>query len=145
MRLVLTAPFLNEEIHGGQFFFNLIGISGRLINLVDGEYDRHTGSHSMVDGFFGLRHHVVIGSYDDNGNIRRFGTAGTHGGKRLMTRSIEERYLTSVFQRHVISTDVLCNTTGFTGNNIRLTDIVEQRSFTVVYVTHYRYNRSAML
>ena len=80
----------------------------------------------MVDGFLCLRHHVVVSSHNDDGNIRSFGTTGTHGGKRLVARSIEECNLTSVVQRHVVGTNVLCDTTRFTGNHIRLTDIVEQ-------------------
>ena len=99
----------------------------------------------MVDSFFGLRHHVVIGSHNDDGDIRCLGTAGTHGGKRFVTRSIEERNLAPVFQCHVVSTDMLRDTTRLTGNNICLTDIVEQRGLTVVYVTHHRYNRSTRL
>ena len=98
----------------------------------------------MIDSFLGLRHHVVVGSHNDDSNIRSFGTASTHSGKRFMSRSIKERNLAAVFQRYVVSTDVLCDTTGFTGNHICLTDIVEQRSLTMVYVTHYRYDRSAM-
>ena len=62
-----------------------------------------------------------------------------------MTRSIEECNTTTVFQLHVISTDMLGNTSGLTGNYIRLTDIVEQRSLTVVNVSHHRYNRSTRL
>ena len=40
---------------------------------------------------------------------------------------------------------MLGNTSGLTGNYIRLTDIVKQRSLTVVNVSHHRYNRSARL
>ena len=62
-----------------------------------------------------------------------------------MTRSIEERNAATVFQLHVICTDMLCNTSGFTGNYVRLTDIVEQRGLTVVNVSHHCNNRSARL
>ena len=96
----------------------------------------------MVDSLLGLRHDVIVGCHNDDGNIRHLGTTGTHGGKCFVTRRIKERNLTSVFQRHVISTDVLRNTARFTGNHIRLTDIVEQRCLTMVYVTHHGYNRS---
>ena len=36
----------------------------------------------------------------------------------------------------------LGNTTSFTCNNVCLTNIVEQRGLTMVYVTHHRYDRS---
>ena len=38
---------------------------------------------------------------------------------------------------------MLCDTTGFTGNYIRLTDIVKQGSLTMVNVSHHCNNRSA--
>ena len=47
-------------------------------------YDRHTGSHSMINRLFGLRHHIIIGSYNNNSNIRHFRTTGTHSGKRCV-------------------------------------------------------------
>ena len=80
----------------------------------------------MVDCFLCLRHDVIIGSYNNNGDIRYFRTTGTHSGKRLMTRSIEECDTASVLQLHIICTDMLCDTSGLTGNHIRLTDIVKQ-------------------
>ena len=42
----------------------------------------------------------------------------------------------------MVSTNVLCDTTGFSCYNIRVTDIVEQRSLTMVNVTHDSYNWS---
>ena len=99
----------------------------------------------MIDCFLRLRHHVIIGSHNNDSNIRYFRTTCTHSGKRFVTRSIEERDTATVFQLHVICTDMLCNTSGFTGNYVRLTDIVEQRSLTVVNVSHHCNNRSARL
>ena len=50
--------------------------------------------------------------------------------------------MTSILQLHVIRTNVLSNTSGLTSDNVCLTNIVEQRSLTVVYVTHDGYDRS---
>ena len=97
----------------------------------------------MSDGLLCLRHDVVISSYNDNGNIRYLSTTGTHSGKGLVTRRIQEGHMASVWQCHVIGTDVLRNTTGLTGNNIGLTDIVQQRGLTVVNMTHDGNNGSA--
>ena len=99
----------------------------------------------MIDRFLRLRHHVIIGCHNNDRDIRYFRTTGTHSGKRLMTRSIQERNTASVFQLYVVSTDVLCNTSGFTGNYIRLTDVVKQGCLTVVNVSHHRYNWSTWL
>src|SRR5665647_1386955 len=94
----------------------------------------------MVDGFNGLWHHIIVSCNDDDDNVGDFGTTGTHGGKGFVTRCIQEGDFTTVIQRNVISTDVLCDTTGFTGNNIGATNIIEQGSLTMVDVTHDRDN-----
>jgi len=57
--------------------------------------------------------------------IRNFSTTGTHRSKGFVTRSIQEGYGLAIFQFHRIGTDVLGNTSGFTGNNIRFPDIIE--------------------
>ena len=49
--------------------------------------------------------------------------------------------MSSVFEFHIVGTDVLSDTAGFTGNHIGITNVVEQRRFTVVHVTHHRHHR----
>ncbi len=97
----------------------------------------------MGDGLLGGRHHAVVGSNDDDGNIGDLSTTGTHGCEGLVTWSVEEGNLPSVFQLNVIGTDVLGDTTSLTGNHIGVADMVEQRCLTVVYVSHHRHNRCA--
>ena len=80
----------------------------------------------MCDGLLGGGHHGVVGSDDDDGDIRNLSTAGTHGGERLMTRSIKERNLASVLQLYVVGTDVLCDAARLTGDDVGLADIVEE-------------------
>ena len=60
-----------------------------------------------------------------------------------MTRSIQECYMTAVIQFYVIGTYMLRDTTGLTGNHVRLADIVKQRGLTMVNVTHHGYDRCA--
>ena len=96
----------------------------------------------MRNGLLRLRHDVVVGSHNDNGNIRHLSTTSTHGSKGLVTRRVEERNVASVLERHIVSANVLRNTTGLTGNNISLTNVVQQRSLTMVDVTHDGHNRS---
>ena len=89
----------------------------------------------MLDGFDGLRHDAVIGSDDQYHDIGRLGTTGTHGGKRGVTRSIQEGdHATVGFD--VVGTDVLGNTTGFASGNLGFTDVIQQRGLAVVDVTH---------
>ena len=99
----------------------------------------------MVDSFFCLRHHVVIGSYDNDYHVSYLRTTCTHSRKCFVSRSIQERNATSILQFHVICTNVLCDTSGLTRNYICFTDIVQQRSLTVVYVTHHGNNRCTRL
>lgn len=49
----------------------------------------------------------------------------------------------AVFGFYVVSTDVLGNTTRFAGGNLSRTNVVKQRGFTVVNVTHDGHNRCA--
>ena len=91
----------------------------------------------MGNGFLGLRHHIVIGSDDDDGDICHLGTTGTHGGERLVTWRIEESDVLAVLHLHVVCTDVLRDTTSLTCNHVGLANIVEERSLTVVNVSHH--------
>ena len=90
----------------------------------------------MVDGLDGLRHDAIVSCHNDNNDIRYFRTTSTHGSKRFVTRSIEERDFLAIWQIYVISSNVLSDTTCFTSDNVGTTNIVEQRCFTVVNVSH---------
>ena len=63
----------------------------------------------------GLRHHIVIGCHNDYGNVSNLSTAGTHGSECLVTRSIQECYVTAIFQLNIIGAYVLSYTAGLTG------------------------------
>ena len=95
----------------------------------------------MVDGFHGLRHYGVVGRDYDDGKVSHLGSAGTHRGEGLVSRGVEERYPLSVRQHHVVGTDVLRDSSGFSGNDVRFPDIVEQGRLSVVDVSHHRNDR----
>ncbi len=97
----------------------------------------------MIYGLNGLRHDGIVSSDNDNRNIRHLGTTRTHGGERFVPRGIEESDVLPVLQFHIVGTNVLRNTTGLTRNDIRIADMVEQRGFTVVDVSHDSDNRAA--
>ena len=113
----------------------------RLVYLIDRENNRHAGRRGMVDRLHGLRHHVIVRRDDDNRNIRHLRAPGTHGGKRLMTRRIQERDATPVRKFHVISADMLRDTTRLAGDDVRVADIIQQRGLTVVHVSHHGHDR----
>ena len=98
----------------------------------------------MVDSLDGLRHHIVVGSDDNDNDVGNLSTAGTHSGESLVAGSIEESDTAAIGEFHVVGTDVLSDTTCLTGNHIGIADVVEQRSFTMIDVTHYGDDRRTL-
>ena len=90
----------------------------------------------MAESLLGLGHDVVVGSDDDDDDVGHLGTAGTHSGKRSVARGVEEGDATAVLQLHGVGTDVLSDTASLAGYDVGVADVVEQRSLTVVNVTH---------
>ena len=93
----------------------------------------------MVDGLDGLRHHAVIGGDHENRDVGELGTAGTHGGERLVPRGVEERDLALLaFQidGHLIGADALGDAAGLAGDDVGLADGVEQSGLTVIDMAH---------
>ena len=143
LALVLAAPFLHEQVHLREVLAYLVGVCSRLVNLVYGEHHRYVGGLCVCDGLLGGRHDAVVSRYDDDGDVGHLGSAGTHGGERLVTRCVEERDLTSVGQCHVVCSDVLGDSSRLAGDHVGVTYVVEQRCLSVVYVTHDGDNRCA--
>ncbi len=136
LALVLAAPFFDEDVHVGKLLAYLVGMCSRLVYFVDGEYHRHTGRLRVADGFKRLGHYRIVRRHHDYDQVGDFGSAGTHGGERFVTGGVEERDVTSVGKGDIVGTDVLCDTSGFTGDDVRLSDVVQQGCLTVVHVTH---------
>ena len=88
----------------------------------------------MFDRFKSLGHYTVVGGYDQHCNVGNLRTACTHLGKSCMTGSVDKCEQMTVFF-DLIRTDALCNTTGFGVNHAGAAYSVEQRSFSVVYMT----------
>ncbi|OWK26193.1 hypothetical protein AJ87_01930 [Rhizobium yanglingense] len=118
-----------------KFGADLLGIGRRLVDFVDRNDDRNACRLGMVDRFDRLRHHAIVGSDDENGNISRLRTACTHCREGGVAGGVDEGDLLTVLF-HLISADMLRNAAGFTGNHVRMADGVEQRGFAVVDVAH---------
>src|SRR5690606_6991213 len=97
----------------------------------------------MTDCLTGLWHHLIVCCNYNNRYISYLSTSRTHGGKSLVTRGVQKCYFLSVFKFYIIGTNVLGNPSGFPGNYIGFSYVVQQRCFTVVYVSHYCYDGSA--
>jgi hypothetical protein len=71
-----------------QVLLHALGIRFVLVDLVDGDHQRHFRRLRVRDGLDGLRHGAVIGGhhqYDDVGHLR---AARAHGSECLMARGI---------------------------------------------------------
>ena len=90
--------------------------------------------------FLCLGHNIVVGSHDNDGNIRHLCTAGTHGRKCLMSGRVEERHVATVVERHIVGTNVLRDASRLSGDDVRVTDIVQQTRLSVIHVSHHRYD-----
>ena len=140
MRLNFTTPVFNKQVHTCQFFFNFLWIRRWQIRFIDCKYNRNTGSLGVRNSLFGLRHYIIICSDYNNRNICYLCTTSTHRRKGFVTGSIQEGHSLTVLKLYPVGSNMLCNTTTFPGNNIFFTNIIQQRSFTVVNVTHYSHN-----
>src|SRR5690606_37653099 len=79
-------------------------------------------------------------SHDEDCDIGGLRSTSTHGREGGVARSIDEGDLLSVLF-DLIGSDVLCDTTGFTSNDIGVAECVKKRRLAVVDVTHDRHNR----
>ena len=141
MALILAAPLLDEVIHLRELLLDLVRIGAGLIDLIDGKDDGDTGCGGVVDGLDGLRHDVVVGCDDDDGDVRHLGATCTHGGEGFMARGVEEGDVSTVGQGHAVGTDMLRDATGLACDHVGVTDVVKQRRLTVIYVAHDGHNR----
>ena len=100
----------------------------------------------MVDGFDRLRHHAVIGRNHQHDDVGDLGAAGAHRGERGVAGRVDEGDLLAAFGRqHLIGADMLGDAAGFAGDNVGMTERVEQRGLAVVDVTHHGHDRRARL
>ena len=115
----------------------MVGVGVRFVDLVDGEDHRYACGLRMVDRLDRLRHHVVVGRHDDDGDVRNGGAACAHRREGFVARGVEESDFLTV-QLHAVSTDVLRDTARFTFDDVGFADVVEQRRLTVIDVAHHR-------
>ena len=135
----LAAPLLAHQAVLGELLLDALGVGLGLIHLVDGHDDGDFGGLGVVDGFNGLGHDAVLSGHHQNGDIRHHGAAGTHGGKGLVARSIQEGDGLAV-DHHLIGTDVLGDAAGFAAGHMGVADIVQQTGLAVVHMAHDHHN-----
>ena len=83
-----AAPVLGNQLILAHLLLYTVHIGAGLIDLINRYDDLNTSGLCMVNGLYRLGHYTVIGSNNQDRNIRSLGAAHTHGGKRLMARRI---------------------------------------------------------
>jgi len=108
-----------------------------LVDLVDGDDDRHAGRLRVLNGFLGLRHDAVVGCDDQDDDVGDLRAARAHRGESCVARGVEEGH-DAARGLDVVGADVLGDTARFARRDLGATDVVEQRRLAVVDVTHDR-------
>ena len=109
------------------------------VDLVDGNNNWNFSSASVANSFNGLWHHTVVCSHHQHHDVGDLCTACAHFGERSVTWCVNKRDGLAIFF-NLVCTDVLSDSTSFTGHYVCRTNAVEQCGFTVVNVTHHRDN-----
>ena len=120
----VAAPFFRYQAIVGQFLFDSFWICFRLINFIYSHNNRHLCCLCMVNSLNSLRHHTIICSHYQNGNISNLRTASAHRRKCLMTWCIQECNLLPV-GFYLICANMLCNPTSFRGGYMGRTNHIQ--------------------
>src|SRR6056297_662335 len=124
----------------GKFPFNSLLVGIVLVNLINGNNNWYVGCLGMINSLYGLIHDTIIScNYKDN-NISYLGPSGTHFCKGFMSGGIQVDNRMAV-KIDMIGSDMLCNPSGFTIDNVRFANAVQQRGLTMVNMAHNSYNR----
>ena len=128
----------------GQVLHGFVGGDAWQIDFVQSDDDRNASGFRVTDGFLSLRHDTIVCGDNQYNDVGYVGTTSTHFGERFVTGCIDEGdFLVTFFD--LVGTDVLSNTTGFTGDHIDADQGIQQRCFSVVNVTQESHDRCARL
>ena len=132
----VPAPLLGHQSLLGELLEDAIGVGVGAVHLVDRDDDRHLGRLGVVDRFDGLGHHAVVGRDHEDDDVGDLGAARAHRGEGLVTRGVEEGDRSAV-PGDLVGADVLGDPAGFAGDDVGLSDPVEQQRLAVVDVAHH--------
>ena len=132
----LAAHGFEHDLVLQQLLAHLVGIGAGLVDLVDGDDDRHLGGLGVVDRLDGLGLDPVIGGDNQNDDVRHLGAARAHGRERLVARRVEEGNLAAGAELHPVGADMLGDAAGLVAGDIGLAQRVEKRRLAVIDVAH---------
>src|SRR5581483_10570872 len=98
-----------------------------LVDLVDGDDDRHLGRPRVVDRLDGLRHHAVVRRDDEHRDVGDLGAACAHCGEGLVARRVDEHHGMAIRRLDLVGADPLRDASSLAGGNSCLADRVEDR------------------
>ena len=131
----VAAPSLGNKLILCKLVKHVIGISRRLIHLINSYYNINSCRLSVVDCLNGLGHNAVVCRNNEDRDIGGLRTSHTHCGERLVTGGIKEGNVLALCLNSV-STDRLSNTARLAASYVCVSDSVKNRGLTVVNVTH---------
>ena len=132
----VAAPLFGHQTAIGKLALHALGLRIGLIDFVDRDDDRHIRGLRVRDGFFGLRHHAVIGAHDEHDDVGNLRAARAHARERFVARRVDEHDAPVAHMRFV-GADVLRDSARFAGRNFGFADGVEQAGLAVVDVAHH--------
>ena len=138
----VAAVLLDHDVRLGQLGLDPIRVRVRLVDLVEGDDDRHLGRPGVGDRLEGLGHDAVVGRDHDDRDVGDLGAPGSHGRERLVPRRVEEDDLLVVLD-DLRRADVLGDPAALPGRHRRAPDRVEQARLAVVDVAHDGHDRRA--
>ena len=139
--LGLAAHFFHHHVVLQQLLAHAVRVRAMAVDLVDRHDNRHIRRFRVFDRLDRLRHHAVIGGHHQHHNVGHPGAAGTHGGKRLMARRVEEGDLRTRRQFNGIGADMLGNAASLTRRDVSMAQRIEQTGFAMVDMAHDGHNR----
>ena len=140
----LTAPLLRHELLLGQLLPHPGRVGVLAVGLRDRHDDRDFGRTGVRDRLHRLRHHTVVGRDHEDRDVGDLRAARPHGGERLVARRVDEGDAT-IAAIDLVRADRLGDAAGFAGDDVGVSDRVEQRRLAVVDVTHDRDHRRPRL
>ncbi len=132
----VAAPLFGHQSVLTDLLEHAVGVGVGLVNLVDGDDDRHLGELGVVDGFDRLGHHAVVGGDNQDDDVSNFGAARSHRREGLVTRRVNEGNGLAL-PLHLVGPDVLGDAAGLIGRHVGLSNFVEQFGLAVVDVAHH--------
>ena len=138
----IAAPFFRHQAAVGELALYAFGLRIGLVDFIDGDDDWHIRGSRVRDGFFGLRHHAVVGCHHEDDDVGNLCAARAHARERFVARRVDEND-SPVAHVRFVRADVLRDSARFAGRNFGFADRVEQAGFAVVHVAHHGDHRSA--